>query len=250
MSSLIDQTPVTTDIELRISGMTCASCANRIERKLNKVDGVTASVNYATEKAKVTFAESLTPADLVRIVEAAGYAAELPPAPRAPSAPAESGDKSGPVDDPVREVRQWFFVSAALSIPVIVLSMVPAWQFDNWQWLALTLTAPVVVWGAWPFHRAAWANLRHRTTTMDTLISMGTLAAFAWSLYALFLGTAGMPGMKHAFELTVSRSDGAGNIYLEVAAGVTTFILAGRFLEARSKRQAGAALRTLLELGS
>jgi Cu+-exporting ATPase len=250
MSSLIDQTPVTTDIELRISGMTCASCANRIERKLNKVDGVTASVNYATEKAKVTFAESLTPADLVRIVEAAGYAAELPPAPRAPSAPAESGDKSGPVDDPVREVRERFLVSAALSIPVIVLSMVPAWQFDNWQWLALTLTAPVVVWGAWPFHRAAWANLRHRTTTMDTLISMGTLAAFAWSLYALFLGTAGMPGMKHAFELTVSRSDGAGNIYLEVAAGVTTFILAGRFLEARSKRQAGAALRTLLELGS
>jgi Cu+-exporting ATPase len=250
MSSLIDQTPVTTDIELRISGMTCASCANRIERKLNKVDGVTASVNYATEKAKVTFAESLTPADLVRIVEAAGYAAELPPAPRAPSAPAESGDKSGPVDDPVREVRERFLVSAALSIPVIVLSMVPAWQFDNWQWLALTLTAPVVVWGAWPFHRAAWVNLRHRTTTMDTLISMGTLAAFAWSLYALFLGTAGMPGMKHAFELTVSRSDGAGNIYLEVAAGVTTFILAGRFLEARSKRQAGAALRALLELGS
>ncbi|MDN5797275.1 MAG: heavy metal translocating P-type ATPase [Intrasporangium sp.] len=253
MSSVTDQLgqpPATTGIELAISGMTCASCANRIERKLNKVDGVTATVNYATEKAKVSFPGSLTPADLVRVVEEAGYAAELPPAPTTPTAGAQSTDESSPADEHLRELRQRLLVSAALSIPVIVLAMVPALQFRYWQWLSLTLAAPVVVWGAWPFHRAAWVNLRHRTTTMDTLISMGTLAAFGWSLYALFLGTAGMPGMTHPFELTISRGDGAGNIYLEVAAGVTTFILAGRYFEARSKRQAGAALRALLELGS
>ena len=254
MSSVTEQLgqPVTHDIELAISGMTCASCANRIERKLNKVDGVTATVNYATEKAKVTFPESLTPGDLVRVVEAAGYAAELPPPPTAPSAAAgsEEAAETSAADERVRSLRHRLLVSAALSVPVIVLAMVPALQFRYWQWLSLTLAAPVVVWGAWPFHRAAWVNLRHRTTTMDTLISMGTLAAFGWSLYALFLGTAGMPGMTHPFELTISRSEGAGNIYLEVAAGVTTFILAGRYFEARSKRQAGAALRALLELGS
>ncbi|EWT06374.1 carbonate dehydratase [Intrasporangium chromatireducens Q5-1] len=254
MSSVTEQLgqPATHDIELAISGMTCASCANRIERKLNKVDGVTATVNYATEKAKVTFPESLTPGDLVRVVEAAGYAAELPPPPTAPSAAAGSADTAEvtTADERVRSLRHRLLVSAALSVPVIVLAMVPALQFRYWQWLSLTLAAPVVVWGAWPFHRAAWVNLRHRTTTMDTLISMGTLAAFGWSLYALFLGTAGMPGMTHPFELTISRSEGAGNIYLEVAAGVTTFILAGRYFEARSKRQAGAALRALLELGS
>ncbi|HET8594999.1 MAG TPA: heavy metal translocating P-type ATPase [Intrasporangium sp.] len=254
MSSVTDQLgqPVTHDIELAISGMTCASCANRIERKLNKVEGVTATVNYATEKAKVSFPESLTAADLVRVVEQAGYAAELPPPPTAPAEGAGSAataETSAP-DERVRSLRQRLLVSAALSVPVIILAMVPALQFRYWQWLSLTLAAPVVVWGAWPFHRAAWVNLRHRTTTMDTLISMGTLAALGWSLYALFFGTAGMPGMTHPFELTISRSDGADNIYLEVAAGVTTFILAGRYFEARSKRQAGAALRALLELGS
>ncbi|MGN6753084.1 MAG: heavy metal translocating P-type ATPase [Intrasporangium sp.] len=254
MSSVTEQLgqPVTTDIELAISGMTCASCANRIERKLNKVDGVSATVNYATEKAKVTFPESLTPADLVRVVAEAGYAAELPLTPTAAAAGAgsEATSETSAADQRVRSLRQRLLVSAALSVPVIVLAMVPALQFRYWQWLSLTLAAPVVVWGALPFHRAAWANLRHRTTTMDTLISMGTLAAFGWSLYALFLGTAGMPGMTHPFELTIGRSDGTGNIYLEVAAGVTTFILAGRYFEARSKRQAGAALRALLELGS
>ncbi len=137
-----------------------------------------------------------------------------------------------------------------LSLPVVLLAMVPAWQFDYWQWLSLTLAAPVVVWGAWPFHRAAWVNLRHGTSTMDTLVSLGTLAALGWSVYALFLGTAGTPGMTHPFELTIERGDGTGNIYLEAAAGVTTFILAGRYFEARSKRQAGAALRALLELGA
>jgi Cu+-exporting ATPase len=228
------------DVELAITGMTCASCANRIERKLNKLEGVTASVNYATEKAKVRFGGDVTPAQLVEAVERAGYAATLPAA----TPPAEEEP------DPSRPWRDRLLISGVLAVPVVVLAMVPAWQFDNWQWLSLTLAAPVVVWGAWPFHRAAWTNLRHGTSTMDTLISMGTLAALGWSVYALFWGTAGMTGMKHPFELTVERGDGAGNIYLEAAAGVTTFILAGRYLEVRAKRRAGAALRALLELGA
>jgi Cu+-exporting ATPase len=230
-------------LELAITGMTCASCANRIERKLNKLDGVTATVNFATEKAKVTFPESYSPEQLVETVAQAGYAATLPAAPDADvSAPDE--------DDPSRPWRDRLLISAVLTVPVILLAMVPAWQFDNWQWLSLTLAAPVVVWGAWPFHKAAWTNLRHGTSTMDTLISMGTLAAFGWSVYALFWGTAGMTGMKHPFELTVQRGDGAGNIYLEAAAGVTTFILAGRYFEVRAKRRAGSALRALLHLGA
>ncbi|WP_374456974.1 heavy metal translocating P-type ATPase [Nocardioides sp.] len=228
------------DVELAITGMTCASCANRIERKLNKLDGVTATVNYATEKAKVSYPVSVSTDDLLRTVEAAGYAAALPAAPDEP-APAE------PEHDPL---LQRLLVSAALSIPVVALAMVPAWQFTYWQWASLALAAPVVVWGAWPFHRAAWTNLRHGATTMDTLVSVGVLAAFGWSLWALFLGTAGEPGMTHPFRIAIDRTDGAGNIYLEAAAGVTTFILAGRWLEHRSKRQAGAALRALMELGA
>jgi Cu+-exporting ATPase len=233
------------DIELEISGMTCASCANRIERKLNKLDGVTATVNYATEKAKVTYPSSLPPEQLVTTVEQAGYAATLP-------RPAGSPDGSEPEPgvDPARALRERLLVSAVLTVPVVAMAMVPAFQFDSWQWLSLTLAAPVVVWGGWPFHKAAWTNLRHGSSTMDTLVSLGTIAALGWSLYALFWGTAGMPGMKHAFELTVERTDGSGNIYLEAAAGVTTFLLAGRWFEARSKRQAGAALRSLLELGA
>jgi Cu+-exporting ATPase len=232
-------------VELEISGMTCASCANRIERKLNKMDGVVATVNYATEKARVAFPDGLDPAELVRTVEQAGYGAALPHPEKAET---ETGEEAG--DDPTRSLRQRLIVSAVLTAPVIALAMVPAWQFTNWQWLSLSLAAPVVAWGAWPFHRAAWVNLKHGTSTMDTLVSLGTLAALGWSLYALFWGTAGMPGMTHAFELTVARTDGSGNIYLEAAAGVTTFILAGRFFEARSKRRAGAALRALLELGA
>ena len=231
-------------VELEIGGMTCASCAARIEKRLNKLDGVTATVNYATEKARVAFPDDLTPDDLVAAVEKAGYTAVLP------APPAQDADQAQAPTDPARALRQRLVVSAVLTVPVIALAMVPAWQFTYWQWLSLTLAAPVVVWGAWPFHRAAWTNLRHGSTTMDTLISLGTLAAFGWSLYALFLGTAGVPGMRHPFELTISRSDGAGNLYLEAAAGVTTFLLAGRYLEARSKRQAGAALRALLELGA
>lgn len=235
-------------VELALTGMTCASCANRIERKLNKLDGVTATVNYATEKAKVTYDASVTTDDLVAAVEAAGYGAALPKPPAAGDAGPAGGGAAG--DDPVRALRQQLLVSAVLTVPVIAMAMAPALQFDNWQWLSLTLAAPVVVWGAFPFHKAAWTNLRHGTSTMDTLISLGTLAALGWSLYALFWGTAGTTGMKHPFELTIERSDGSGNIYLEAAAGVTTFILAGRYFEQRSKRRAGAALRALLELGA
>lgn len=237
-----------TRIELAITGMTCASCAARIERKLNKLDGVTATVNYATEKARVTFPADLDPRTLVEQVEAAGYQAALPPPTPSTDTPDTPNDPTA--NDPTAVLRQRLLVSAVLSVPVILLAMVPALQFTYWQWISLTLAAPVLVWGAWPFHRAAWANLRHGAATMDTLISMGTIAAFAWSLYALLFGTAGTPGMTHPFELTISRTDGAGAIYLEVAAGVTTFILAGRYFEARSKRRAGAALRALLELGA
>jgi len=234
-------------VELTIDGMTCASCAARIEKRLNKLDGVTATVNYATEKAKVTYPEGLAHDDLIAAVEQAGYAVRPPAPPR----PTEVGG-TGAVEqgDSIRPLRQRLLVSAVLTIPVIAMAMVPALQFTYWQWLSLTLAAPVVVWGAYPFHKAAWTNLRHGTSTMDTLISMGTLAALGWSLYALFFGTAGMTGMTHPFELTISRTDGSANIYLEAAAGVTTFILAGRYFEARSKRQAGAALRALLSLGA
>lgn len=226
-------------VELQIGGMTCASCATRIEKKLNKLDGVTATVNYATEKAHV---DGDVPAEaLIKVVEDAGYTAHVPTL--------EPETVAGH-DDPTSSLRTRLIVSAVLAVPVIAMAMVPALQFTNWQWLSLTLAAPVVVWGAWPFHRAAWVNLRHGTATMDTLISMGTLAAFGWSLYALFFGTAGVAGMTHPFALSISRTDGTGNIYLEVAAGVTTFILAGRYFEARSKRRAGAALRALLELGA
>ncbi|MEU0880412.1 heavy metal translocating P-type ATPase [Lentzea sp. NPDC005914] len=232
----------TSQIELSIGGMTCASCAARIERKLNKLEGVSASVNYATEKARIDFPGELSPADLVKVVEDTGYTAELPAPPTTEGTAVEV--------DPTQSLRQRLITSVVLSVPVIALAMIPALQFTYWQWLSLALAGPVVAWGAWPFHKAAWTNLRHGAATMDTLISIGVGAAFLWSLYALFLGTAGLPGMTHGFSFTVERMSGAGNIYLEVAAGVTTFILAGRYFEARSKRQAGAALRALLELGA
>ncbi|QIK64000.1 copper-translocating P-type ATPase [Leucobacter viscericola] len=242
-------------VELAISGMTCASCANRIERKLNKLEGVTATVNYATEKAKVSFAPEVDTAALLEAVEQAGYSAELPKPKKSKGndpeqiAAAEDAEREA-AEAPVRELRNRLIVSAILTVPVIAMAMIPALQFTYWQWLSLALAAPVIVWAGLPFHKAAWTNLKHATATMDTLISMGTLAAMAWSLYALFFGTAGVPGMTHAFEFTISRGDGAGNIYLEVGAGVITFILLGRYFEARSKRQAGAALRALLELGA
>ncbi|MEV3849312.1 heavy metal translocating P-type ATPase [Streptomyces microflavus] len=293
-----------TGAELMIGGMTCASCAARVEKKLNRMDGVTATVNYATEKARVTFAAGLELADLVATVEKTGYTARpIAPSERNPERKPEGkpegkpGGKPTPEQGPAPEqgpgqrprpepgpeyrqepeqandpaptpadvsaaaaeaeqaaslaaLRQRLIVSAVLSVPVVLLAMVPALQFDNWQWLSLTLAAPVVVWGGLPFHRATWTNLRHGAATMDTLVSMGTLAAFGWSLWALFLGDAGMPGMRHGFDLTVSRADASSTIYLEVAAGVITFILLGRYLEARAKRKSGAALRALMHLGA
>jgi Cu+-exporting ATPase len=221
-------------IELEIGGMTCAACASRIEKKLNRLDGVSATVNYATEKARARVPAALTADDLIAVVEKTGYTATLP---TAPAEPRRDGDP----------LRTRLIVSAVLSVPVILLAMVPAWQFDYWQWLSLTLAAPVVVYGGWPFHRAMAVNLRHAAATMDTLVSVGTLAAFGWSLWALFFGDAGVPGMTHPFSLTARDGDA---IYLEAAAGVTTFLLAGRYLEARAKRRAGDALRALLSLGA
>jgi P-type Cu+ transporter len=228
-------------IDLPITGMTCASCANRIERKLNKLDGVTASVNYATETATVEYDPAVEVDQLVATVEAAGYGAELPS-----SAPAEAT----PEEDPAAPLRRRLIVSALLSVPVLLISMIPSLQFDNWQWLSLQLATPVVLWGAWPFHRAAWTNLKHATATMDTLISVGTLSAWLWSMYALFIGDAGMNSMRMEFNLIPSSGGGANEIYLETASIVTTFILAGRYFEARAKRRAGAALKALLELGA
>ncbi|MER6606483.1 heavy metal translocating P-type ATPase [Streptomyces sp. NPDC000927] len=283
--------------ELAIGGMTCASCAARVEKKLNRMDGVTATVNYATEKARVSFGPGTGIADLIATVEKTGYTAQPVPSPAPARAPARpptprtgteadrSTDVTGRVDVPARAtvppdrptgtadrsadvteqpadaaereadaalaaLRQRLTVSAVLAAPVVLLSMIPAFQFDDWQWLSLTLAAPVVVWGGLPFHRATWTNLRHGVATMDTLVSVGTLAAFGWSLWALFLGDAGVTGMRHGFDLIASRHGASSTIYLEVAAGVITFILLGRYLEARSKRKAGSALRVLMHLGA
>ncbi|MGW7272981.1 heavy metal translocating P-type ATPase [Streptomyces sp. NPDC054864] len=234
------------EVELAVGGMTCASCSARIEKKLNRVEGVDASVNLATEKAKVSYAEGVEVAQLIATVEKLGYSArEIVPAPPERETPATTADITEP-----DTLRRRLIGSALLSLPVVLLAMIPSLQFDNWQWLSLTLAAPVVVWGGYPFHKAAFTNLRHGAATMDTLVSVGTLAAFGWSLWALFLGDAGMPGMRHGFEFTVSRADAASTLYLEVAAGVITFILLGRWLEARAKRKAGSALHALLELGA
>ncbi|MEV8452035.1 heavy metal translocating P-type ATPase, partial [Streptomyces sp. NPDC052095] len=251
--------PEDSTTELAIGGMTCASCAARIEKKLNRMDGVTATVNYATEKAKVSYrGEDVSVQDLIATVEKTGYTAHEP-APPAPAAPAdtaggdaEDGTEGADVQDDgaADALRQRLTVSAVLAAPVVLLAMVPPLQFDYWQWLSLTLAAPVVVWGGLPFHRATWANLRHGAATMDTLVSLGTLAAFGWSLWALFLGDAGLPGMRHGFDFTVRHTGDTSTIYLEVAAGVVTFLLLGRWLEARSKRKAGSALRALMDLGA
>ena len=248
MSATAPASTADSSVELEIGGMTCASCAMRIEKKLNKIDGVAATVNYATEKAKVTIPAGYDTALLIAEVEKTGYTAALP-APRRTKNDTQDGSDDE-TDPELTSLRNRLVVSIILTVPVIAMAMIPALQFTYWQWASLALAAPVIVWAAFPFHKAAWANLRHGTATMDTLISMGTTAAFLWSLYALFFGTAGVAGMTHPFEFTLAPSDGAANIYLEVAAGVTMFILAGRYFEKRSKRQAGAALRALLELGA
>ncbi|MCX4688155.1 heavy metal translocating P-type ATPase [Kitasatospora purpeofusca] len=241
-------TAVRERVELSIGGMTCAACAARIEKKLNRMDGVEATVNYATEKARVDFGPDVSVADLIATVEATGYTAEPPPPPVA-AVPAEApaGTAAGPAADPLLDR---LLVSAVLSLPVVLWSMVPALQFTNWQWLAFALTGPVVVYGGLQFHRAAWTNLKHGAATMDTLVSLGTLAAFGWSFWALFWGDAGMPGMRHEFSLSVGDTDASSMLYLETASAVTVLILLGRYLEARSKRRAGAALHALLDLGA
>ncbi len=228
-------------LDLAVDGMTCASCAARIERKLNKLDGVTATVNYATEKATVEFDPELVSASaIVDAVETVGYHARLP----------RAGAAAEAARDPVDALRVRLAASVALTIPVLLIGMIPALQFTNWQWLLWQLTTPVVVWAAWPFHRATWQNLRHRTVTMDTLVSVGTLAAYGWSVVALFFLDAGTPGMRMPFELVPSRAGSDGQLYFEAAAAVVTFLLAGRYFEARAKRRAGGALRALLELGA
>ena len=234
-------------VDLQISGMTCATCAMRIEKKLNRMEGVTASVNYATEKARVTYARSVSTDDLLATVERTGYSAALPET----AAPGTEQDAAAaPEAVELTTLRRRVVGSVLLAVPVILLSMVPALQIDGWQWLSLTLAAPVVTWAAWPFHRATLTNLRHGASTMDTLVSLGVVAAFGWSLYALFLGGAGEIGMSMPFTLVPSRGSGADEIYLEVASGVTMFLLVGRFLEARARRSSGAALRALLSMGA
>jgi Cu+-exporting ATPase len=236
---------VARNLDLSIGGMTCASCAVRIEKKLNRLDGVTATVNFATEKARVSVPDSVTPEDLVRVVEQVGYTASLP-VPGLAQRPVDAGPDSA---DHASSLRQRLAICTVLTVPVMVLAFVPALQFRYYQWLSLALATPVWAWGAWPFHRAAWANARHRTATMDTLISVGVTAAYLWSLYALFFGSAGTPGLRTGFAL-VARDATANSTYLDVVAGVTVLVLAGRYLEARAKRRSGAALRALLSMGA
>ena len=251
---------VSDHVELSIDGMTCASCAARIEKRLNKLDGVTATVNFATERASVDYPVTVDRHDLVAAVEAAGYSAELPPVAHA-AADDHLHDHGASVDDDegvavrpavgsAADLRQRLIVSTVLGVPVIAMAMIPALQFRYWQWLSLTLASPVIVWGAYPFHLATWRNLRHGATTMDTLVSLGTISAYLWSLWALFFGNAGMPGMTMPFSFAVTREAGADAVYFEVASGVTIFLLAGRYFEARAKRRSGAAMRALLELGA
>jgi Cu+-exporting ATPase len=244
--------PAASTVDLQVGGMTCASCAARIEKKLNRMPGVSASVNYATGHAHVELSAGTAVDDAIATVEATGYRAWLPQptAPPTDTGAAMADNAADPEDAEARSLRQRLAISAALTAPVLALAMIAPLQFTYWQWLSLTLAAPVVVWGAWPFHRAAWTNLRHAAATMDTLISVGVSAAFLWSLYALFLGDAGMPGARMSFELIPQPGAGGTNIYLEVASAVTVFILAGRYLEARAKKRSGAALRALLELGA
>ena len=225
------------DVSLDIEGMTCASCANRIQKKLNKVDGVIATVNYATEKANVQAPRGTTADDLIAVVEKTGYGARLT-APETPKA------------DRADVIKPRMLLAFVLATPVVAVSMVPLWQFPGWQWVAMVLTAVIVFWCGRSFHAATWANLRHGTTTMDTLVSLGTLAAFGWSTVAMLFGHAGEIGMRHEFSFALGRSDPMGNVYFEAAAAIIAFLLLGRWIEARSKKEAGAAVRALMEVGA
>jgi P-type Cu+ transporter len=255
MTSDVTRQPRRT-VDLDIGGMTCASCAARIEKKLNRMPGVEATVNYATEKARVSLSDDVSPAEAIATVEATGYTATVPvpPSERRGEQRAEQRGEQGESDaGPPAEASVWrqrLLVSAVLTVPVVLLAMVPGLQFDNWQWLSLTLASPVVVWGAWPFHRAAWTNARHGVATMDTLISVGVGAAYLWSLWALFFTDAGLTGMRMTFDLLPGRTSTETNLYLEVASAVTCFIVAGRYFEARAKHRSSAALRALLDLGA
>jgi Cu+-exporting ATPase len=232
-------------LDMPIVGMTCASCAGRIEKRLNLLDGVRASVNYATERASVTYAPAkLTAAELVATIEQAGYTATLPPREQ------PGGEGALPARRPGARLRLRLIFAAAASLPLLALGMIPALQFDSWQWLSLQLATPVLVWAGWPFHRAAWSNLRHGTASMDTLISIGTIAAWTWSVVSLFFLGAGEPGMRDALSFVPERGGPAGDVYFEVVGVVITFLLAGRTFEARAKRRAGAALRALIALGA
>jgi len=228
-----------TDAELDISGMTCAACAARIERRLNRTDGVSASVNYATERARVRFdPQMIDIAAVIAAVERTGYGARL-----------SGNDTDAAADARLADLRRRLVVAVIGGIPVLVLSMVPSTQFDGWQWVALVLATPVTLWSAWPFHRAMAANLRHRQATMDTLVSVGVSAAWAWSLWALVATPAGDIGMTMSMSFSITADEGH-HIYLEVASTVVAFILAGRYFEARAKRRAGDALRSLIDLGA
>ncbi|GGR19617.1 heavy metal translocating P-type ATPase [Streptomyces netropsis] len=239
--------------ELIVGGMTCAACVGRVEKKLGRLDGVSASVNLATGKARVSHPAAVTPAELVAVVEGLGFTARLPqpPAPRedASEGAAPEADAS---DRAEASARTRLLVTALLSVPVLVLSMAPALQFRNWQWLCFALATPVAVWGAWPFHDKALRGLRHAAATMDTLVSLGVLASYSWSTYALFFGGAGEPGMRMPFTLLPSGSGmgGTADVYLEAVVAVPLFVLAGRMLEARARRGTGSALRALASLAA
>ncbi|MGW0944815.1 heavy metal translocating P-type ATPase [Streptomyces sp. NPDC002623] len=234
--------------DLTVGGMTCGACVTRVEKKLGRLDGVTATVNLATGSARVSHPADISRDELVATVEKAGYTAALPRPPEKRE-PADDDDGGGE-SEVARQQRHRLVVTALLAVPVLVLSMAPVLQFRNWQWLCFVLAAPVAVWGAWPFHQRAVRGLRHSAATMDTLVSLGVTASFCWSAYALFLGGAGDPGMRMPFTLVPTASDGVAHVYLEAAVGVPLFVLAGRFLEARARHGTGAALRSLARLAT
>ncbi|MFF7730064.1 heavy metal translocating P-type ATPase [Streptomyces sp. NPDC008001] len=223
--------------------MTCAACVARVEKKLGRVDGVSATVNLATGRARVSHPAAVTAAELVAVVEGAGFTAALPEPEAVPEAGEEQGAEAG-------GALTRLLITALLSVPVLVLSMAPGLQFRNWQWLCFVLATPVAVWGAWPFHERALRGLRHSAATMDTLVSLGVLASYSWSAYALFFGGAGRPGMRMPFTLLPSMAGGTADVYLEAVVGVPLFVLVGRLLEARARHSTGSALRALASLAA